>query len=170
MPRYFTMFPCESGERDVSWKSFMRLDGCGKKPHRQYPPNKEIKCERRKEEEGDEGTTRWFKAPVFPSGSQSVSNSLSFLSARDHISVYSPLRPISNLLSDEYWIYCVSVGEKGFNSVDSTHLREAHRNTYLYVYRELVSRIITTVSIYEYLRYRFQMRTILHIIVIFAIN
>lgn len=129
----------------------MRLDGCGKKPHRHCPPNKEIKCERRKEK-GDEGTTRWFKAPVFPYGPQSVSNSLSFLSARDHIPVYSPLRPISNLLSDEYWIHCVSAGERGFNDSVITRVR-AHPHPsfpeHCTSHRELISRVIMTVPLNE---------------------
>lgn len=96
-------------------RRFTRLDECGKKPRRHCPTNKEIKCERRKEE-GDEGTTRWFKAPVFPSGSRYTKCIELFelpLNAGSYFPVVcSPLRPISNLLSDEYWIHCVSVGER----------------------------------------------------------
>lgn len=67
--------------------------------------------ERRKVTRARPGGSKHLSFRVAP-GTQSVSNSLSFLPARDRISVYSPLRPISNLLSDEYWIHCVSVGER----------------------------------------------------------
>jgi len=90
------------------------------------------------------GGSKHLSFQVAP-GTQSVSNSLSLLSARYHISLYSPLRSISNLLSDEYWICCVP-GGRGFN--DSVIPRSPAVLVEIRLHHELVSRIIMIASLY----------------------